>query len=128
MTQFTSRLTAGSAAAALALAGFASPAMADHAPGHEGSAGDETLVVPINDSTAGGTYDQVFERAFVGTSTDGTPVYIYVPEGALDGPDDVASLDRPSTTTPATSSSPAPTPRRPTSPSPRRRSTTSAPS
>src|SRR5688572_549271 len=56
MHQFTRRLTAGSAAAALAVVGFASPAMADHSatpPADYGSAGDETIVVPINDSEAG---------------------------------------------------------------------------
>ena len=45
---------------------------------------------------AGGTYDQDFTRAYAGTTPDGTPVYIYVPEGTpLDGsaPTGVASLD-----------------------------------
>ena len=92
MKPFTSRLTAGSAAAALALVGFASPAMADHTPGHVGSAGDDTLVVPINDSTAGGTYDQEFEKAYTGATEDGTPVYVYVPVGAIENPT-VRSMD-----------------------------------
>ena len=60
-----------------------------------GDPGDPTITVDINDSTAGGTYEQVFERAYVGTTTDGTDVFIYVPLGALeeDLPEGVASLD-----------------------------------
>jgi hypothetical protein len=74
-------LTAGSAAAVLAVVGLGSPAMA----AASGSPGDPTITVPINDSTAGGTYDQDFEQAYAGTTPDGTPVYVYVPVGALDG-------------------------------------------
>lgn len=58
--------------------------------------GEPTLTLPINDSEAGGTYDQEFERAYAGATPDGTPVYIYVPAGTpLDGsaPAGVASLD-----------------------------------
>ena len=84
---------ASSAIGLLAVAGLATPALADHTEGHSGTPGDPTLTVPINDSTAGGTYDQEFQRAFAGTSTDGTPVYIYVPVGALDGAAGVDSLD-----------------------------------
>jgi hypothetical protein len=90
------RLTAGSAAAALAVVGFASPAAADHTaepPADLGSAGDATIVVPINDSEAGGTYYQPFERVYDGATDDGTPVYVYVPVGALDGVEGVHSLD-----------------------------------
>jgi hypothetical protein len=47
------------------------------------AAGDPSLVVPINDSEAGGTYDVNFELVFSDTTVDGTPVYIYVPEGAV---------------------------------------------
>jgi len=54
--------------------------------------GAPTITVPINDSTAGGTYDQVFERAYGGTTADGTPVYIYVPLGAIGDPN-VHSMD-----------------------------------
>ena len=102
MRPFTKRLTAGSAAAALAMVGFASPAMASHSDtppsGGYGSAGDDTIVVPVNDSEAGGTYYQPFEKAYAGTTpaTDegpGTPVYVYVPVGALDGVTGVHSLD-----------------------------------
>lgn len=59
-------------------------------------AGDPTITLPINDSAAGGTYDQNFTRAYAGETPDGTPVYIYIPEGTpLDGsaPAGVASLD-----------------------------------
>src|SRR5215217_7307307 len=79
------RLTAGTAVAALAVVGFASPALASHEDLTEasGTAGDPTIVVPINDSTAGGTYYQEFERAYDGETPDGTPVYVYVPIGAL---------------------------------------------
>ena len=77
----------GLAAAAMVVAA-ASPAFA--APG------DPTITLPINDSEAGGTYDQDFDLVYSNTTTDGTPVYIYVPEGTpLDGsaPAGVASLD-----------------------------------
>ena len=58
--------------------------------------GDDTLTVPLNDSEAGGTYDEQFTKAYSGVTPDGTPVYIYVPEGTpLDGkaPTGVDSLD-----------------------------------
>lgn len=58
--------------------------------------GDPTMTLPINDSAAGGTYEQDFTRVYSGTTPDGTPVYIYVPEGTpLDGsaPTGVDSLD-----------------------------------
>jgi hypothetical protein len=57
------------------------------------AAGDPEITVPINDSTAGITYQQTFVRAFAGTTPDGTPVYIYVPKGALGGVEGVNSLD-----------------------------------
>ena len=58
--------------------------------------GDDAITLPINDSAAGGTYDQDFDRAYTGETPDGTPVYIYVPAGTpLDGsaPVGVDSLD-----------------------------------
>ncbi|MDO3700923.1 hypothetical protein Q3W71_04420 [Micromonospora sp. C28SCA-DRY-2] len=63
---------------------------------HENLPGEPTITLPINDSAAGGTYDQNFTRAYANTTPDGTPVYIYVPAGTpLDGtaPAGVASLD-----------------------------------
>ena len=80
-------ILAGATALAMTLTGTA-PAMAD--------AGDPTITLPINDSEAGGTYDQDFTRVYADTTADGTPVYIYVPAGTpLDGsaPAGVASLD-----------------------------------
>ena len=58
-----------------------------------GEPGDATMLVHLNDSAAGGSYHQVFERAYAGTTPDGTPVYIYVPEGGIGGAEGVASLD-----------------------------------
>ncbi|WP_345203486.1 hypothetical protein [Fodinibacter luteus] len=58
-----------------------------------GDPGDPTIVVDLNDSEAGGTYEQEFERVYAGETEDGTPVYIYVPTGALKGVDGVGSLD-----------------------------------
>jgi hypothetical protein len=58
--------------------------------------GDASITLPINDSAAGGTYDQDFDQAYAGTTPDGTPVYIYVPAGTpLDGsaPTGVDSMD-----------------------------------
>jgi hypothetical protein len=69
------------------------PAQADD---HENLPGEPTITLPINDSEAGGTYDQEFTRVYAGTTPDSTPVYIYVPVGTpLDGtaPTGVASLD-----------------------------------
>jgi immune inhibitor A len=69
------------------------PAQADD---HENLPGEPTLTLPINDSAAGGTYDQDFTQVYSNTTPDGTPVYIYLPAGTpLDGsaPTGVASLD-----------------------------------
>ncbi|HZI38913.1 MAG TPA: hypothetical protein VFF24_11460, partial [Acidimicrobiia bacterium] len=88
-------VVAGSATAALTVVGLASPALASH-DGYtaaSGRPGDETIVVPINDSEAGGTYYQPFERAYDGETPDGTPVFVYVPVGALTGVTGVHSLD-----------------------------------
>jgi len=51
-----------------------------------GSPGDDTIVITINDSHAGGSYDQTFEKVYANTTTGGTPVYIYVPVGAVGDP------------------------------------------
>lgn len=91
-----SRLVALSATSALVVAGLASPAMADHSldpPADPSSAGDDVITVPINDAAAGGTYYQPFEQAYEGETEDGTPVYIYVPLGALEGVEGTHSLD-----------------------------------
>ena len=60
------------AAAALALvATSVAPALADD---HLNQPGEPTLALPINDSAAGGTYEQDFTRAYAGATPDGTPV------------------------------------------------------
>ena len=61
---------------------YASPALAD-AP----APGDLTITLSINDSAAGGSYNQDFERAYDGVTGDGTPVYIYVPAGGIGHPE-----------------------------------------
>jgi hypothetical protein len=90
-------VVAGSATAALTVVGLASPALASHSqtppPDGYGSAGDSEIIVPINDSEAGGTYYQPFERAYAGVTEDGTDVFVYVPVGALDAVTGVDSLD-----------------------------------
>lgn len=81
---------------ATALAMTTTMALPASANDHENLPGELVLTLPINDSEAGGTYDQDFTRAFAGATPDGTPVYIYVPAGTpLDGtaPTGVASLD-----------------------------------
>jgi hypothetical protein len=85
-------IAVGAAAITIAVAS-AAPASADD---HENLPGEPTITLPINDSEAGGTYDQDFTRVYAGATPDGTPVYIYVPVGTpLDGtaPEGVASLD-----------------------------------
>ena len=57
------------------------------------AAGDPTLVVPIDDSESGASYDQTFTLAYSGATPDGTPVYVYVPQGAFGGVAGVTSLD-----------------------------------
>ena len=94
-------------AAALTLATIGTTATAQAAT--SGDPGDPTITVDINDSEAGGTYEQEFERVYAGTTQDGTDVYIYVPTGALDGVDGVTASTRRSTRTPTTTSRPAPT-------------------
>lgn len=85
-------IASGAAAIALTLAGAALGPVSSAAA----APGDPTITLPINDSAAGGTYDQDFTRVYSGTTPDGTPVYIYVPAGTpLDGstPTGVESLD-----------------------------------
>ena len=57
-----------------------------------GTPGDDTIVITINDSHAGGSYDQVFELVYDNATDSGTPVYIYVPDGAVGDPT-VASVN-----------------------------------
>ena len=71
--------------AAAAISGVAALAMVATAAAPASAAigipGEPTITLPINDSEAGGTYDQDFTRVYANTTPDGTPVYIYVPEG-----------------------------------------------
>ncbi len=89
MHRLTRGVVAGVAALSLTTIGTLGTAQA----ATSGDPGDPTITVDINDSEAGGTYEQEFERVYAGTTQDGTDVYIYVPTGALDGVDGVASLD-----------------------------------
>ena len=71
------------AVAVTLVAASAGPAQADD---HLNLPGEPTITLPINDSEAGGTYDQDFTRVYAGETSDGTPVYIYVPVGTpIDG-------------------------------------------
>ena len=76
----------------LAVAAFAAMLLG---AGNAGAAtpGDPTIQVPIDDSTSGASYTQTFQKVYSGTTNEGTPVYIYVPQGALAGVEGVASLD-----------------------------------
>ena len=72
---------AGAAALCLATLGTTMTAQAHTV----GEPGDETMLVHINDSEAGGSYHQTFELAYSNVEGD-TPVYIYVPEGGIGDP------------------------------------------
>jgi Immune inhibitor A peptidase M6 len=72
-----------------ALAAYMMPALAHTV----GEPGDDTMLVHLNDSEAGGSYHQVFDLAYANTTDDGTPVYIYVPEGGIGGAEGITSLD-----------------------------------
>ncbi|WP_089009074.1 hypothetical protein [Micromonospora viridifaciens] len=88
-----SRIAATVAGATALAFTVSAPAQAND---HENLPGEPTITLPINDSAAGGTYNQDFTRVYANTTPDGTPVYIYVPKGTpLDGtaPVGVASLD-----------------------------------
>jgi hypothetical protein len=79
-------------AVAVFVAGLAS--LGSSAAAHTvGEPGDSTMLVHLNDSEAGGSYHQVFERAYANTTDDGTPIYIYVPQGGIGGAEGVTSLD-----------------------------------
>ena len=67
-----------------ALVGSFVGATAGTAVASSGSPGDAQITITIIDSHAGGSYDQVFEKAYANTTASGTPVYVYVPVGAVD--------------------------------------------
>ncbi len=60
-----------------------------------GDPGDATITLDLNDSAAGGSYEEEFKRVYAGTAPSGTPVYIYVPAAYTLGsvPTGVRSLD-----------------------------------
>ncbi|HEU5000357.1 MAG TPA: hypothetical protein VFT68_15555 [Lapillicoccus sp.] len=60
-----------------------------------GSAGDPEIVLTLNDSSAGGSYDETFKQVFAGTAPSGTPIYIYLPKAYTIGstPTGVRSMD-----------------------------------
>ena len=65
---------------ALSALGYAVPATtfaADPTPG------DDSFVIDVGDSFAGGTVNVTFVKAYANTTVDGTDVYIYVPEGSI---------------------------------------------
>jgi immune inhibitor A len=79
-------------ATALTISGVpAAPATATSS----GDPGDAQIVLDLDDSGAGGTYEETFQRAYVGTAPSGTPVYVYVPAAYTIGttPTGVRSLD-----------------------------------
>jgi hypothetical protein len=81
MRQRALRILMAAALGASAIGSAAPAALAS-----SGSPGDDQIVITINDSHAGGSYDQVFEKVFADATDTGTPVYIYVPLGAIDDP------------------------------------------
>ncbi|MGN6575213.1 MAG: hypothetical protein ACTHKG_05960, partial [Nocardioides sp.] len=66
-------------AAMTGLTGTASAAESAAAP--DPTPGDETMVIEVGDDVATGTYDVTFVKAYAGETPDGTPVYIYAPQG-----------------------------------------------
>jgi hypothetical protein len=80
------------AGTAIAMTGLGVPAA--HATS-SGDPGDPQIVLDINDSAAGGTYEETFKRVFAGVAPSGTPVYIYVPSAYTVGtvPTGVRSMD-----------------------------------
>jgi hypothetical protein len=60
-----------------------------------GDPGDPTITLDLNDSAAGGSYEQAFKRVSAGQAPSGTPVYIYVPADYDLGttPTGITSLD-----------------------------------
>jgi immune inhibitor InhA-like protein len=60
-----------------------------------GDPGDPTIVLDLNDSSAGGSYEETFKRVYAGVAPSGTPVYVYVPNAYTLGsvPTDVRSMD-----------------------------------
>jgi hypothetical protein len=62
---------------------------------NSGDPGDPVITLDINDSAAGGSYEETFQRVYVGEAPSGTPIYIYVPAAYELGedPTGVRSMD-----------------------------------
>jgi len=62
---------------------------------NSGDPGDPTITLDVNDSAAGGTYEEEFQRVYAGDSPSGTPIYIYLPAAYTigDDPTGVRSMD-----------------------------------
>ena len=76
-----------------ALVGSFVGATAGTAVASSGSPGDAQITVPINDARRAVPTTSPSSRPTRNTTATGTPVYVYVPEGALGGADGVHSLD-----------------------------------
>ena len=81
-TRITRLATALGAALVFTASAGAASAMAQDP---EQSPGDPTLEIAVGDDVAGGTTTLTFERYFAGATANGTPVYVYAPEGAVGG-------------------------------------------
>jgi hypothetical protein len=57
------------------------------------SPGDATIQIEVGDDAAGGSYLLTFERVYSNTTADGTPVYIYIPQGSLGNSTGVLGMD-----------------------------------
>src|SRR5919112_4895532 len=58
------------------------------------SPGDPTLTLGVGDDVAGGETELTFVKYFEGTTPNGTPVYVYAPDGGVgDVPTGVAGAD-----------------------------------
>ncbi len=69
--------------------------------------GDDTLTIDVGDSAAGGEVVLTFEKAFFGTTTSGTDVYVYVPENSI-GNEDVLGMSPAIDPTPGDTFEPCP--------------------
>lgn len=47
------------------------------------SPGDDVITIDVGDSYAGGSVLVTFEKAYAGATPEGTPVYVYVPQGVF---------------------------------------------
>ena len=90
---------------ALSILGYGLPAAtlaADPVPG------DDTFVINVGDSAAGGDVLVTFEKAYANTTIDGTDVYVYVPQGSI-GNEDVFGMSPALDPTPGDAFEPCPT-------------------